>query len=255
MRLDRLRAVVTGGASGLGLAVARAVLEAGGQAAILDVDESRGATLAGDYSPDLHFFATDVTDPQAVDASIEAATGRLGHISLAVNCAGVIHAARVIGRDRLHSTDDFRKIIEVNVVGTFNVCRAAAWSMQLNAADDNGERGVIVNTTSIAAWEGQIGQVAYSASKGAVASLTLPMAREFARFGIRVMGIAPGVFQTPAMDRLSEPAREHLVQSIPFPSRMGEPSEFAALVLAIYENPMLNAGVVRLDGGLRMPAM
>jgi len=255
MRLKGVRAVVSGGVSGLGLAVTRRVLNAGGQVAILDVNEAAWNDVADEFDEKAHFLPTDVTDPDAVEGSIQSAAEALGYISLAVNCAGVMHGSRVIGRNRLHGTEEFRRVVEINLVGTFNVCRSAAWSMQLNAADDNGERGVIVNTTSIAAWEGQIGQVAYAASKGGVASLTLPMAREFARFGIRVMAIAPGVFHTPAMDSLSEPAREHLVQSVPFPSRMGEPDEFASLVLAIYENPMLNGEVIRLDGGLRMPAM
>lgn len=255
MRLDGLRAVVTGGVSGLGLAVTRRILKSGGQVAVVDVNEAGWKALAEELSQNAHFLPTDVTDPAAVDASIRSATDALGYISLTVNCAGVMDGARVIGRHRLYSTEDFRRVIEVNLVGTFNVCRAAAWSMQLNGADDNGERGVIVNTTSIAAWEGQVGQTAYAASKGGVVSMTLPMAREFARFGIRVMAIAPGVFHTPSMDSLSEPAREHLIQSIPFPSRLGNPDEFASLALAIYKNPMLNGEVIRLDGGLRMPSM
>jgi NAD(P)-dependent dehydrogenase (short-subunit alcohol dehydrogenase family) len=255
MRLDEARAVVTGGASGLGLAVTHVLHEKGARVAVLDLHEERRARPASLRGDEALFIRTDVTCEQGVERAMAHAAGQLGGISLVVNCAGTIQARRVLGRDRALSSAEFARILDVNLTGTFTVCRAAANAMRNIPPTREGERGVILNTASIAAFEGQVGQAAYAASKGGVVALTLPLAREFAHFGIRVMAIAPGIFETPLLDTLSEPAREHLVQSIPFPHRLGRPQEFAQLICHIYENPMLNGTVIRLDGALRMPWM
>lgn len=247
--------MVSGGASGLGLAVTRMLHERGAQVAVLDIQEDARARLAPASGDQVLFFRTDVTCEQAVERAMARAAGRLGGITLVVNCAGITQARRVLGRERMLSSADFARVLDVNLTGTFTVCRAAASIMRNVTPNRDGERGVIVNTASIAAFEGQVGQAAYAASKAGVVALTLPLAREFARFGIRVMAIAPGIFQTPLLDTLSEPAREHLVQAIPFPHRPGRPQEFARLVCHIYENPMLNGAVIRLDGALRIPWM
>ncbi|MGH8509518.1 MAG: SDR family NAD(P)-dependent oxidoreductase [Gammaproteobacteria bacterium] len=253
MRLCDAKAIVTGGASGLGLAAVRRLLEAGARVAILDVQPAPAEPLPGPRSEGPLFLETDVTSEAAVDRAFGIAAEQLGGITLAVHCAGIVQAQRVLGAERLLSQVEFARVIGVNLIGAFTVCRAAANLMQHNAPNAEGERGVLINTASIAAYEGQIGQAAYAASKGGVVSLTLPLAREFAALGIRVMAIAPGLFDTPMLAGLPEKARAGLALHVPFPKRLGSPREFAALVCHIYENPMLNGEVIRLDGALRMP--
>ncbi len=235
--------LVTGGGSGLGAAVARDL--ASGGASVISAD------LEGEESEDIRFVETDVTDEEsmrnAVDAALES-----GGLHGIVNCAGVAIAEKVLGKEGPHSLDSFTKVVQVNLIGTFNAVRLAAAAMKDNEPAGSGERGVIVNTASVAAFEGQIGQVAYSASKGGVVSMTLPIARELAAHGIRVAAIAPGIFDTPMMAGLPEEARESLGDQVPFPSRLGKPEEYAALVRHIVENEMLNGEVIRLDGAIRM---
>lgn len=253
MKLESAKAVITGGASGLGFAVAQSVVKAGGSVAILDCNKDRGAEAVATLGSQAHFFATDVSDEASVDQAVANANSAMGGITLAVNCAGIAPSQRVLGREALMSTADYERVLRINLIGTFAVCRAVADVMQHNApTDTDGERGVIINTASIAAFEGQIGQAAYSASKGGVVSMTLPLAREFARLGIRVITIAPGVFETPMFDTLPQEAREALAANTPFPKRLGKAEEFAGLVASIYENPMVNGSVIRIDGALRM---
>ena len=243
------KVVVTGGASGLGLAVVNEFLQHKAKVAVFDIQA--GDDLPKDDS--IFFLKTDITNESSVTRAIESVTSDLGGITCLVNCAGIAYSERVIGRDRLHDIEKFSTVINVNLIGTFVMCRAVATVMQNNPADKNKEQGVIINTASIAAFDGQIGQAAYAASKGGVASLTLPLAREFARIGVRVMTIAPGLFKTPMFERLPEAAKQSLSQLAPFPKRLGKPEEFAQLVSHIYQNPMLNGEVIRLDGALRMP--
>lgn len=249
MDLNGCRAAITGGAGGLGAAVARHVADAGGSVAILDVDDG-GAALAADLGGTFH--ALDVTDAAAC-ADVLARVAGDGRLDLMVNCAGIAPAARTVGRDGPHDPGLFAKVIGINLVGTFNCASAAAAIM---AAQDgrgpDGERGVIVNTASVAAFEGQIGQAAYAASKGGVAALTLPMARDLARLGIRVVAVAPGLFLTPMLEGLPQDVQDSLGQQVPYPSRLGHPAEFASLVGHIASNPMLNGEVIRLDGAIRM---
>lgn len=253
MDFKKCHTVVTGGASGLGLAVVQHVVTSGGKAVILDLDRERCGDELALLAEHIHFIETDVTSEAAVDVALSEAQDRLGEIRVVVNCAGIAPSRRVLARDGLISSDEFRKVIDVNLNGTFTVCRAAVNLMQHNdPTDEDEERGVIINTASIAAFEGQIGQAAYAASKGGVASMTLPLAREFARIGIRVMTIAPGLFETPMFDSLPEEAREALAANTPYPKRLGHPDEFAQLVEHIVGNPMLNGSTIRLDGALRM---
>jgi NAD(P)-dependent dehydrogenase (short-subunit alcohol dehydrogenase family) len=238
--------LVTGGGSGLGAATARELAGAGGTVVIADVDAARGQEVAGEIGG--RFVETDVTDPAAVEAALDAASGLVG----AVNCAGIGWAERVVGRDGPHDLERFTRVVMVNLVGTFNVIRLAAARMTQNEPTGAGERGVIVNTASVAAFDGQIGQVAYSASKAGVAGLTLPVARELGRFGIRVCTIAPGIFDTPMMALASQEVRESLHAQVPWPPRFGRPEEYAALARHIVENEMLNGETIRLDGGIRM---
>ena len=235
--------LVTGGGSGLGLATARVLAGAGASVVAAD--------LRGEPASGIRFVETDVTDEESVGAAVEAAL-ESGPLHGVVNCAGVAIAEKVVGRDGPHSLDSFTKVIQVNLVGTFNVIRLAAAAMVGNEPDEEGGRGVVVNTASVAAFDGQIGQAAYAASKGGVASMTLPLAREFARSGIRVVTIAPGLFDTPMMAGLPEEARASLGAQVPFPSRLGRPEEYAALVRHIVENDLLNGEVIRLDGAIRM---
>jgi NAD(P)-dependent dehydrogenase (short-subunit alcohol dehydrogenase family) len=236
--------LVAGGGSGLGAATVRMLAEAGANVVVAD--------LKGEPGAGTRFVETDVTDEESVMAAVGVATDEFGEIHGAVNCAGVAIAEKALGRDGPHSLDSFARVIRVNLIGTFNVVRLAAAAMAGNDTGEDGGRGVIVNTASVAAFDGQIGQVAYAASKGGVASMTLPLAREFARSGIRVVTIAPGLFDTPMMAGLPEDARASLGDQVPFPSRLGRPEEYAALVRHIVENDMLNGEVIRLDGAIRM---
>jgi NAD(P)-dependent dehydrogenase (short-subunit alcohol dehydrogenase family) len=235
--------LVTGGGSGLGLATARMLARAG--AGVVTAD------LRGESEPGIRFVEADVTDEASVGAAVGAAL-ESGPLRGVVNCAGVAIAEKTVGRDGPHSLESFKRVIGVNLIGTFNVVRLAAAAMVGNDPDEEGGRGVIVNTASVAAFDGQIGQSAYAASKGGVASMTLPLAREFARSGIRVATIAPGLFDTPMMAGLPEEARESLGNQVPFPSRLGRPEEYAALVRHIVENDLINGEVIRLDGAIRM---
>jgi NAD(P)-dependent dehydrogenase (short-subunit alcohol dehydrogenase family) len=252
MELSKLKAVVSGGASGLGHAVARRIVAEGGKVAILDVNEAQGREAAMRLGDQALFLKTDVGDEAEVDAAVNAAAGAFGGINLAVSCAGILGAGRVLGRDGPMAGEHFARVITVNLIGSFLLAKAAAAKMQHNEPNAEGERGVIVNTASVAAYEGQIGQVAYSASKAGVAGMALPLAREFARLGIRVNTIAPGIFLTPMMEGMPENVQQSLAAQVPFPSRLGRPEEFADLVACICTNVMLNAETIRLDGAIRM---
>jgi NAD(P)-dependent dehydrogenase (short-subunit alcohol dehydrogenase family) len=238
--------LVTGGGSGLGAATARGLAAAGGTVVIADVDAEHGEAVAGEIGG--RFVTTDVTDTGAIEAALDAAPGLRG----VVNCAGIGWAERVVGRDGPHDLERFTRVVQVNLIGTFNVIRLAAARMTQNEPTESGERGVIVNTASVAAFDGQIGQVAYSASKAGVAGITLPVARELGRVGIRVCTIAPGIFDTPMMAQASEEVRQSLHAQVPWPPRFGRPDEYAALARHIVENEMLNGETIRLDGGIRM---
>ena len=243
MRIDGKTFLVAGGGSGLGAATTDMLAAAGARVVVAD--------LEGEAPEGGHFVETDVTDEERVRAAVEAAA-ELGTLRGAVNCAGIASAEKVLGREGPHPLDSFAKVVQVNLIGTFNVIRLAAEAMAGNEPLESGERGMIVNTASVAAYDGQIGQVAYAASKGGVVSLTLPVARELARSGIRVMTIAPGIFDTPMVAGLPADARESLGDQVPFPSRLGKPEEYANLVKHIVENEMLNGEVIRLDGAIRM---
>ena len=245
-------AIITGGASGLGQAVAEDVVAAGGRVALLDVNAAAGNALVAALGERATFIATDVTSEDAVNTAVARASEAMGGLNVAVNCAGVGWPKRLVGKDGPMPGDFFRKVIEINLVGTLLVCKAAAAAMQKNAPNADGERGAIVMTASVAAFDGQIGQVAYAASKGGVVGMTLPMARELAAFGIRVVTIAPGLFLTPMMASLPAEAQESLGKQVPFPPRLGHPSEYASLVMQVVENPMLNGETIRLDGAIRM---
>jgi NAD(P)-dependent dehydrogenase (short-subunit alcohol dehydrogenase family) len=250
--IKKINAIVTGGSSGLGEATVRKILEIGGNVAILDMQEDRAKVLSEEFGETCTFFYTDVTNEESINEALTSVISKYKLINLLVNCAGIGIASKVIGKEKLHDSNIFQKIINVNLVGTFNVLKLVAEKMIENQPDDDNFRGVIINTASIAAFDGQIGQAAYSASKGGIVSLTLPLAREFARYGIRVCTIAPGLFETPMMSGLPEKAYQTLVDSTLFPKRLGYPKEFAKLVLSIFENNMLNGEVIRLDGALRM---
>ncbi|MFL6189904.1 MAG: 3-hydroxyacyl-CoA dehydrogenase [Actinomycetes bacterium] len=243
--------LVTGGGSGLGAATARMVVEHGGSVVVADVDTERGERVAAELGERARFVPTDVTDEASVGAAV-ALTLELGGPHVAVSCAGIAPAERVLGRDGPHSLARFVAAIQVNLVGTFNVTRLAAQAMAANEPGEDGERGVIVNTASVAAFDGQIGQAAYSASKGGVVGLTLPAARDLARQGIRVCTIAPGLFDTPLLAGLPEESRQALGAQVPFPQRLGRPDEYARLACHVAENTMLNGEVIRLDGAIRM---
>ena len=255
MQLSDTRAIVTGGASGLGLATARHLVAHGGKVVLFDLNEDKGAAAVAELGEaHARYVRVDVSDEDAVTAAIDEAAGFLGGLNVAINCAGILGAGRVLGKEGAMPLAQFRGTVMVNLVGSFNVAKAAAARMQHNEASADGERGVIVNTASIAAFEGQIGQAAYSASKGGVVGMTLPMARELARFGIRVMTIAPGIFWTPMVDTMPESVQQSLSASIPFPSRLGQPDEFAGLVGYILGNVYLNGETIRLDGATRLAA-
>jgi NAD(P)-dependent dehydrogenase (short-subunit alcohol dehydrogenase family) len=244
--------IVTGGASGLGRASAEAIINAGGNVVLLDVNAETGKAAEQSMDGKARFAQADVTSEEQVKAAVDLAVSAFGGLHGAVNAAGIGPAAKVLGKNGPHTLDLFEKTIRINLVGTFNVIRLAAAVISENQPMENGERGVIVNTASIAAYDGQIGQPAYAASKGGIVAMTLPIAREFAKLGIRVVAIAPGIFDTPLLAGLPEQARVSLGQQVPFPSRLGRPTEYGALVRHILENEMLNGEVIRLDGALRM---
>jgi NAD(P)-dependent dehydrogenase (short-subunit alcohol dehydrogenase family) len=251
MNIERQAAIVSGGGSGLGRATAKALAASGTKVAILDIDERAAADVAREVGG--FAIACNVTDAGSVEAAFAAAHARHGAARIAVNCAGVGTAGRIVGRDGgPMPLDDFRHVIEVNLIGSFNVMRVAAAEMSKLDPLADGERGIIISTASVAAYEGQIGQPAYSASKGGIVSLTLPAARELARYGVRVVAIAPGIFDTPMLQGLPQNVRESLAASVPFPSRLGRSEEYAALVLHLCRNAMINGEVIRLDGALRM---
>jgi len=252
MRLEGHTILVTGGASGLGGATVDAIVASGGRAVIVDVNDQAGATKAARLGPQVRFVRADVTSETDVQRAVDAAVREFGGLHGAVNAAGIGVAERVLPKGGIQPLENFTRVIQINLIGTFNVIRLAAAVMAGNEPNAGGERGVIVNTASVSAFDGQIGQAAYSASKGGVVAMTLPIAREFARAGIRVMTIAPGTFDTPLMAGLPQAARESLAQQVPFPSRLGRPEEYAALVRHIFENEMLNGEVIRLDGAIRM---
>ncbi len=255
MEINNCVTVVTGGASGLGEAVVRDIVAKGGRASILDFDASRGEELAAELGGSTVFCQTDVTDETSVQAAMEKTVVAFGAIQVAVNCASVGTPKKVIDRDgNPMPIEFFNKVIQINLVGTMNVVRLAAVQMLKNSPTDDGERGVVINVSSVAAFEGQIGQAAYSASKAAIVGMTLPLAREFADHGIRFNTIAPGIFMTPMLAGLPEKAQSALARMMPFPKRLGHPSEFAMLAGQIIENPMLNGESIRLDAAIRMAA-
>jgi NAD(P)-dependent dehydrogenase (short-subunit alcohol dehydrogenase family) len=250
MDIKNQPAIVTGGASGLGAATARALAAAGARVAVADINEKAAADMAREIGGVA--IACDVSDSASAEAAIKKASDAHGPARVLVNCAGIGPAKRIVGRDGPMPLADYERVIRVNLIGTFNMMRLAATAMQAAAPLADGERGVIVSTASVAAFEGQIGQAAYSSSKGGVAALTLPAAREFAQFGIRVLAIAPGIFGTPMLKALPQESQDSLGASVPFPKRLGDPAEFAALVMHIVSNGYLNGEVIRLDGALRM---
>jgi 3-hydroxyacyl-CoA dehydrogenase/3-hydroxy-2-methylbutyryl-CoA dehydrogenase len=253
MRIEDSAALVAGGASGLGEATVRALHAAGAHVTIADRDEERGAALTAEFGERAAFALADVTAPDQVEAAVAGAAAQPGGLRIAVSCAGVGWAEKTASKRGAHQLQPFETVVAINLVGTFNVLRLAAAAMRANAPNEDGERGVCVNTASIAAFDGQVGQLAYSASKGGIVGMTLPAARDLAGDGIRVCTIAPGTFDTPLLAALPEPQRAELGRAIPFPPRLGRPEEFAALVAHIAENAMLNGETIRLDGALRMP--
>ncbi len=252
MQLSSAKAVVTGGASGLGLATAKRVIEAGGHVVLLDINDEQGEAQAAELGERAKYIHTDVSDEESVKSALAAANDFMGGVTLAVNCAGIATAGRALGRDGPWPTENFSRVIQINLVGSFNVTKEAAAFMNLNEPNENGERGVVISTASIAAFEGQIGQAAYSASKGGIVGMMLPLAREFAQFGIRVNTIAPGIFKTPMMAGMPEEVQESLGKQVPFPPRLGRPEEYADTAAYIYGNPMVNGETIRVDGAIRM---
>ena len=252
MKIHGRGALVSGGASGLGAATARMLVEAGARVVIADLNDQLGPKLAQELGPSVIFVKTDITQEEQVQKLIEQAVKHTGGLHILVNTAGIGVGEKVLGKNGPHDLKKFARVIQVNLIGTFDVLRQASQPMASNAPDEAGNRGVIINTASIAAFDGQIGQVAYSASKGGLVGLTLPAARDLSRHGIRVVTIAPGIFETPLLGALSEEIRASLGQQVPFPPRLGKPAEYAALVRHIIENDMLNGETIRLDGALRM---
>ena len=252
MDLKDVRAVITGGASGLGFACAQAIVAAGGKVVLFDVQDDKGAHAAANLG--VSYIKTDVTDEAGVLANVALAQSLMSGLNSAISCAGILGAGRVLGKNGPMPLSQFETTVRVNLIGSFNVAKAAANLMQGNTPGIDGERGVIVNTASVAAYEGQIGQAAYSASKGGVVAMTLPMAREFGRIGIRVMTVAPGVFWTPMVDSMPDEVRNSLNASVPFPQRLGTPEEFAETVKFILSNRYLNGSTIRLDGAVRLAA-
>lgn len=252
MKLENSVFLITGAGSGLGAAVARMAVAAGARTVLLDLNRESGAALAQELGEASRFVCTDVTSADDATAAVQSAIQTFGRIDVLVNCAGVAPGEKIVGREGPHGLESFAKTVTINLIGTFNMLRLAASAMANQQPGATKERGVIINTASVAAFEGQIGQAGYAASKGGVASLTLPAARELARHAIRVMAIAPGIFETPMMSGMPQEVQDALGASVPFPQRLGKPEEFAALVRHIVENPMLNGEVIRLDGALRM---
>jgi 3-hydroxyacyl-CoA dehydrogenase / 3-hydroxy-2-methylbutyryl-CoA dehydrogenase len=252
MKSEKINALITGGASGLGEATVRRIIDLGGTVTISDFQEERCLSLSDELGKNCVYSMTDVTNEESINKALLKSISNFGPINLVVNCAGIGVTNKVLSKEELHSTKIFEKVINVNLNGSFNVSKLAFSKMKDNLLDKNECRGVIINTASIAAFDGQIGQAAYSASKGGVVALTLPLAREFARYNIRICTIAPGLFETPMMAGLPEKAYQSLVESTVFPKRLGKPEEYAQLVISIFENNMLNGEVIRLDGSLRM---
>ncbi|MBD8709125.1 3-hydroxyacyl-CoA dehydrogenase [Pseudomonas sp. CFBP 13711] len=246
--------LVSGGASGLGAATAQMLIDAGASVMLVDVNAEALAAQVEKLGDKARASVSDITQESAVQAAVDAALSAFGHINGVINCAGIVGAEKILGKEGPHGLDSFSRVINVNLIGSFNLLRLAAVAIAESTADAGGERGVIINTASVAAYDGQIGQAAYAASKGAIVSLTLPAARELARYGIRVMTIAPGIFETPMMAGMTPQVRESLSAGVPFPPRLGKPEEYAALARHIIENSMLNGEVIRLDGALRMAA-
>lgn len=254
MDLNHCKAVITGGVSGLGLAVARRIVAAGGTVSLFDVNADKAQDALSQLGDSAQFIATDVTDENAVRAALGQAADFAGGLNTVVSCAGVLGAGRALGREAPMPLDNFARTVQINLIGSFNLAKESAAIMQHNAPGEDGERGVIINTASVAAYEGQIGQAAYSASKAGIVGMTLPLAREFTRFGIRVMSIAPGIFHTPMVDGMPESVQQSLAEGIPFPKRLGKPAEFADLAAHIIENTYLNGTTIRLDGATRLQA-
>jgi NAD(P)-dependent dehydrogenase (short-subunit alcohol dehydrogenase family) len=252
MNLDRVKAVISGGASGLGQATATRLVAGGGQVALLDVQDDTGRKAAAALGAAASYHRCDVTNESDVETAVKSAAGRMGGLNVSVSCAGVATPGKLLGKDGPLPVAAFQRVLAINTLGTFLLDRAAAAIMQSNAPGDDGERGLLVHTASVAAFEGQIGQVAYATSKAAVAGMVLPLARELARFGIRVVGIAPGIFGTPMMAGLPQEAQDSLGTQVPFPPRLGRPEEYAELVAAIITNRMLNGETIRIDGAIRM---
>lgn len=252
MKLQEIRAAISGGASGLGLATAQRLVTEGARVTLLDVNDEAGEAAASELGEHASYLSTDVRSESSVVKAIRQASDRMGGLNMAVNCAGVIGAARVLGRDGPMSLEFFSNVIQINLAGSFNVAKAAADVMQHNEAGEDGERGLIICTASVAAFEGQIGQAAYAASKGGIVGMTLPMARELGRFGIRVVAIAPGIFWTPMVDGMPQEVQESLGNSIPYPSRLGRPEEYADTCCYIARNRYVNGTTIRLDGAVRM---
>lgn len=254
MRIENSVFLVTGGSSGLGLATARELVGQGGKVLLVDINAEAGTARAEELGGNARFVKADITREEDARAAVAAAVEAFGGLHGLINCAGVAPAEKVLGRNGAHGLDSFRRVIEVNLIGSFNMLRLAAEAMAQGQPNEGGERGVIINTASVAAFDGQMGQAAYSASKGGVAAMTLPVARDLARSGIRVMCIAPGIFETPMMAGMPQEVQDSLAANVPFPPRLGRPDEYAALARHIIENSMLNGEVIRLDGALRMAA-
>jgi NAD(P)-dependent dehydrogenase (short-subunit alcohol dehydrogenase family) len=252
VQLDQTKAVITGGVSGLGLAVAKYLAANGAKVALLDINDEKGTAAVAELGATASYQRTDVTSEDGVAAAMKQAAERMGGLNAAINCAGILGAGRVLGKEGPMPLKTFQTTVMVNLIGSFNVAKSAADVMQHNAPGADGERGVIVNTASIAAYEGQIGQAAYSASKGGIVGMTLPMAREFARIGVRVMTVAPGVFHTPMVDGMKPEVYDSLCAQVPYPSRLGTPEEFASTVAFILQNRYLNGSVIRIDGAIRL---
>ncbi|EQM67620.1 3-hydroxyacyl-CoA dehydrogenase [Pseudomonas tohonis] len=254
MQIENRTFLITGGGSGLGLATARTLLQQGARVLLVDINAEAGAARAAELGDNARFQRADITREDEAQAAVAAAIEAFGALHGLVNCAGIAPAEKVLGRKGVHGLESFRRVVEVNLIGSFNMLRLAAEAMAGNEPNEEGERGVAINTASVAAFDGQMGQAAYSASKGGVAAMTLPLARDLARSGIRVMCIAPGIFETPMMAGMPQEVRDSLAADVPFPPRLGRPDEYAALAAHIIGNPMLNGEVIRLDGALRMAA-